>query len=145
MSLKELEQILARSRAAETFKEDVRAFCAEGDAQRIRVQGYLPPVKVQRLLKHMLHAEPELPIEHVCVQGASGCSDFIGTVEAQTKSGTHVFEFAWCCRWRALQEGWTDYYGFPDQIRAAQEFDWRCFHTWRPRGPVARVKARSQH
>ena len=71
------------------------------------------PVKVQRLLKHMLSAEPELPIEHIAVQGAAGCSDFTGTVEAQTQSGTHVFDFAWCCRWRAQQQGWTDFFGFP--------------------------------
>ena len=126
----ELEQILARSRAVDRFKADVRSYCAEGDAARIRVEGYAPPVKVQRLLKHMLATEPELPIEGISVQAASGCSDFVGTVEAQTKSGTLVFEFAWCCRWRAMQEGWTDFFGFPDQIRAAQEFDWQCFRTW---------------
>ena len=128
--MRELEEILARSRAAEHFK----AYCAEGDATRIRVDGYIPPVKVQRLIKHMLATEPELPIEHIAVRGASGCSDFVGTVEAQTVSGSLVFDFAWCCRWRASQEGWTDYFGFPDQMRAAQEFDWRCFRDWSRRG-----------
>jgi len=131
--LQELETLLARSRAHENFKAAVRAYCTRGKAARIRVDSFIPPVKVQRLLKHMLATEPDLPINGVAVSGSSGCSDFIGTVEAKTHSTTHVFEFGWCCRWRAEQEGWTDYFGFPDQIRAAEEFDWRCFHTWRKR------------
>ena len=129
--MRELEQILAKSRAADPFKADVRAFCATGKATRIRIDGYIPPVKVQRLIKQMLSSEPELPIERIAVQGASGCSDFVGTVELRTVTATHVYDFAWCCRWRAIEERWTDYFGFPDQIRAAQEFDWRCFHTWK--------------
>lgn len=132
-ALEELETLLARSRAHEQFKADVRQFYQRGIASRIRVDSYIPAIKVQRLLKHMLATEPDLPIDGVAVSGASGCSDFVGTVEARAHSSTHVFEFAWCCRWRAEQEGYTDYFGFPDQIRAAQEFDWRCFHTWRKR------------
>jgi hypothetical protein len=132
--LQELETLLAMSRAHETFKSDVRAFCVSGHAPRIRVDSYVPQVKVQRLLKHMLATEPDLPIQGVTVSGEAGCSDFVGTVEAQTHAATRVFEFAWCCRWRAEQEGWTDFFGFPDQMRAAQEFDWRCFHTWRELG-----------
>lgn len=135
--MRELEEILARSQAADRFKKDVRLFCSEGDAEAIRIDGYIPPVKIQRLIKHMLATEPELPIERISVQGFSGCSDFVGTVEARTMSGTLVFDFAWCCRWRAVQEGWTDYFGFPDQIRAAQEFDWRCFRTWKKRSHEA--------
>jgi len=131
--LQELEELLAESRAHDEFKDAVRAYYERGEASGIRVESYIPRVKVQRLLKHMLAAEPELPIRGVTVSGSSGCSDFIGTVEASTHSSTHVFEFGWCCRWRAEQEGWTDYFGFPDQVRAAQEFDWRCFHTWRKR------------
>jgi hypothetical protein len=132
--LQELEELLAKSRAHETFKADVRAFCVRGQARRIRVDAYVPSIKVQRLLKHMLATEPDLPIQGIAVSGVAGCSDFVGTVEAQTQSATHRFEFGWCCRWRAEQEGWTDYFGLPDQIRAAQEFDWRCFHTWKRLG-----------
>lgn len=130
-SLQELDELLAKSRAHETFKADVRAFCERGQAPRIRLESYLPHVKVQRLLKHMLATEPDLPIQGIAVSGVAGCSDFQGTVEAKSPTGTEVFEFGWCCRWRAEQEGWTDFFGFPDQIRAAQEFDWRCFHTWK--------------
>ena len=138
--MQELETLLARSRADEQFKADVRAYYTRGEAARIRVDSYLPPVKVQRLLKHMLATEPDLPIDGVAVSGNSGCSDFHGTIEAKAHRATHVFEFGWCCRWRAEQEGWVDYFGYPDQIRAAQEFDWRCFHTWR-RLPRARTSS----
>lgn len=136
--MKDLETLLAKSRAHEKFKADVRAYCASVEAApaRIRVNSYVPRVKVQRLLKQMLATEPDLDIHGVAVSGSSGCSDFVGTVELRTQAATHVFEFGWCCRWRAEQEGWTDYFGFPDQVRAAQEFDWRCFHTWRRRKSV---------
>lgn len=131
--MQELEQILSQSRAAEPFKADVISYCDRGDATRIRVDGWLPPVKVARLLKHILASEAELPIEELSLRGYSGCSDFTGTVEVTTQSGTHVYDFVWDCRWRAQQEGWSDYFGFPDQMRAAREFDWRCFQTWRKR------------
>src|SRR3954469_10482045 len=128
--LSELEQILSKSRAADTFKNSVRRFCANGDAEHISVEGFAPPIKVRRLLAHMLETESDLPIERVSLRGRSGCSDFVGTVKVETTSGTHVYEFIWDCRWRAEQEGWTDYFGFPDQMRAAREYDWRCFARW---------------
>jgi hypothetical protein len=129
--LSELEQILSNSKAAETFKKSVRSYCEHGDAEHIHIEGFAPPVKVRRLLAHMLEVEPHLPIERVTLRGRSGCSDFVGTVAVQTRTETHVYEFVWDCRWRAEQEGWTDYFGFPDQMRAAREFDWRCFEHWR--------------
>jgi hypothetical protein len=128
--LSELEQILSNSHAADAFKNSVRTFCANGDAEHIRIEGFAPAVKVRRLLAHILETESHLPIERVSLRGRSGCSDFVGTVKVETKSGTHVYEFIWDCRWRAEQEGWTDYFGFPDQIRAAREYDWRCFARW---------------
>jgi hypothetical protein len=130
--LNELEQILAASRAAETFKHAVVSYCQTGNAELIRVDGFAPPVKVRRLIAHILEAEPHLPVERIAVRGRSGCSDFVGTVQVHTSSGTRAFEFVWDCRWRAEQEGWTDCFGFPDQIRAAREYDWRCFERWEP-------------
>lgn len=130
--MSELESILARSKAAETFKSAVRGYFANGSAEHIRIDGFAPKIKVRRLLAHMLSAEPDLPIERITLQGRSGCSDFVGTVQVQTPAGTHAYSFAWDCRWRAEQEGWTDCFGFPDQIRAAEEFDWRCFERWEP-------------
>jgi hypothetical protein len=131
--VQELESLLAASSAAETFKEDVRAFCAGRQSSRIRVNGFVPPVKVRRLLKFVLHRQPELAIEGLSLRGASGCSDFVGVVELETGGERRAFEFVWDCRWRAQEEGWVDYFGLPDQIRAAREFDWQCFKVWSAR------------
>ena len=129
--MKELEQLLAASHAAESFKSAVRSYHADRASDRIAVAGFAPPIKVKRLLKHILHSEPHLPIERVALQARSGCSDFVGTIDVETAHGLRTYEFAWDCRWRAIEEGWNDYFGLPDQIRAAQEFDWRCFKHWR--------------
>lgn len=131
--MSQLEQILSQSNAEETFKRAVRAYADQhGGTDHIRVEGFAPPVKVRRLLAHILATEAHLPIERVSLRARSGCSDFVGTVHVATKTETHAFEFKWDCRWRAEQEGWTDYFGLPDQIRAAREFDWRCFEHWAP-------------
>jgi len=126
----EMEQILAKSRAMEPFKRAVRSYSSSGGGDHIRVDGSAPSIKVRRLLAHILTAEPHLPIERVSLRGRSGCSDFVGTVKVHTASETRVYEFVWDCRWRAEQEGWTDCFGYPDQIRAAREYDWRCFERW---------------
>jgi len=128
----ELERILEESRAAEAFKKAVRSYCANGGADHIRVEGFAPKVKVKRLLAHILSSEAHLPIERISLRGRSGCSDFVGTVQLHTADDTRTYEFVWDCRWRAEQEGWTDCFGFPDQIRAAREYDWRCFERWEP-------------
>lgn len=132
--MSELEQILAQSQAAEPFKHAVRSYCAGQHAERIRVDGFAPSVKVKRLLAHILSSESHLEIEKISLLARSGCSDFVGTVKLQTATETHVYDFVWDCRWRAEQEGWTDYFGFPDQIRAAREYDWRCFERWERAG-----------
>lgn len=128
--LTELEQILSKSQAADAFKKAVRSYCASGGAEHIRVEGFAPMIKVKRLLAHMLTAEPHLEIERISLRARSGCSDFIGTVQVHTTDKTHSYEFIWDCRWRAEQQGWKDCFGFPDQIRAAREYDWRCFERW---------------
>ena len=130
--LVQLEQVLATSNAAENFKRAVRSFCETGAADPIQVEGFAPRIKVRRVLTQVLASEPELAIERIALRARSGCSDFVGTVQVHTASETRVFEFVWDCRWRAEQEGWTDCFGFPDQIRAAREYDWRCFLRWEP-------------
>jgi len=137
----ELDQILEQSRAADAFKMAVRRYCENGGAEHIRVEGFAPRVKVKRLLAHILATEPHLPIEGVSLRGRAGCSDFVGTVHLHTAAGTQTYEFVWDCRWRAEQEGWTDCFGFPDQIRAAREYDWRCFQRWAPIDPPSRSHA----
>jgi hypothetical protein len=126
----DLGDLLAESRASDAFKSDVVRFLESGSAERLRVRGYAPRVKVARLIKHVLASHPDLQIEHLLVEGQSGCSDFVGTARLATSNETRVFDFVWCCRWRAEQEGWTDFFGFPDQMRAAREYDWRCFRVW---------------
>ena len=126
----ELEEMLAQSRAAEEFKSAVRSFEDGAVAEHIQVDGSAPPIKVRRVLTHILATEPQLPITRVAVRARSGCSTFVGTVHVHTDSETRVFQFVWDCRWRAEQEGWVDCFGFPDQARAAREFDWRCFQHW---------------
>jgi hypothetical protein len=126
----ELADLLTGSRASEPFKTDVVRFLETGAADRLVIRGYAPRVKITRVLKHVLAQHPDLDIEQIAVEGRSGCSDFVGTVQVETATDTHTFSFVWCCRWRAEQEGWTDYFGFPDQMRAAREYDWRCFQVW---------------
>jgi hypothetical protein len=128
----EIETLLAQSRAADTFKAAVRQLCREADypPDAIHVDGYAPYVKLQRVILHMLASEPHLPVERVAVRARSGCSDFVGMIQVQTATESCAFEFVWDCRWRAEQEGWVDYFGFPDQSRAAREYGWRCFQHW---------------
>lgn len=129
-----MDSVITCSRATSDFKSDIAAFLAGTESQRVKVESYVPRVKVRRLLTHLLASEPHLEIDRVVIRGASGCSDFTGSVDVQTTSGSHVFDFTWCCRWRAESEGFVDYFGFPDQMRAAREFDWRCFQQWELRG-----------
>jgi len=123
-------QILARSCATDQFKADVLAFASRASAPSITLARHAPRIKVIRLINHLLHAHREFMVERLRIDARSGCSDFVGTVVVEGGGGSRVFEFAWCCRWRAEQQGWVDAYGFPDQIRAADEFGWNCFERW---------------
>lgn len=126
-----LVDFLQRSRATGAFKDAVMAFLRDGYANdRVAFEGYAPPVKVERTLAKLLEAFPELELERVVIQGASGCEFFRGELSAFTPEGERRIRFHWDCKWRAVQEGWTDYFGFPDQARAAREFGHDCFRTW---------------
>ena len=131
-----MDQLIDRSQATAPFKSAVRDFLRGAPADLIDVRGYAPRVKVERVLAQLLAAEPTLPIERVTLSGRSGCSDFTGELTVVANGLPHVVTFAWDCRWRAEQEGWTDYFGFPDQIRAAREFGWDCFARWDVRAPI---------
>ena len=126
-------QLLARSCASPRFKSDFVAFAARAEVATITVSRNVPRIKVIRLINQLLHAHPEFTIERLHVDARSGCSDFVGTVIVEGAGDSRQFEFAWDCRWRAEQQGWLDAYGFPDQIRAADEFGWNCFQRWRER------------
>ncbi|MDQ6888230.1 MAG: hypothetical protein M3068_13220 [Gemmatimonadota bacterium] len=125
-----IRTIAESSRATPAFKSDVLRFASAGAAERIQSARYLPAVKVARLLAQLLTTESHLEVERVRIEAVSGCSDFVGTIDVETPSGSHRFHFEWDCRWRAVEQGYTDYFGLPDQIRAAQEFGWRCFKSW---------------
>jgi hypothetical protein len=127
----QLEHILAESAATDHFRADVRTFMKTGAARRVETEPFAPRIKVLRLIAQLLATESDLRVDAIRIDAASGCSDFVGAVDVACEDGTRRFEFAWDCRWRAQQEGWTDCFGFPDQIRAAQEFEWRCFRVWR--------------
>lgn len=126
-----LLELLARSKATEAFKEDVRAFVTHRPAARVTTARHSPRVKVARALTKLLHERPDLQVEHVHVDAFSGCSDFRGVLIATTADERVLaFDFVWDCHWRAQQEGWVDAFGLPDQIRAAHEFGWQCFESW---------------
>jgi hypothetical protein len=128
-----MSNLMEISSATAAFKSDIQSYLDGGPTARVRLEGYLPATKVRRLLTHLMVSEAALEIEDVLIRGRAGCSDFVGTVDVRTPAGVHVFDFVWDCRWRAESEGWTDYFGFPDQARAAREFDWRCFQRWERR------------
>src|SRR5688500_17724157 len=128
-----METVIQGSRATAQFKAEATAFLSGARVERVKVEAFVPRVKVERVLTQLLSVEPSLEIERIIVRGMSGCSDFVGSVDVHTATGAHVYDFVWCCRWRAESEGFVDCFGFPDQVRAAQEFDWRCFQRWQRR------------
>ncbi len=131
MTSADFEPLLAASHAAAAFRTDLAAYEARQPAGRIAIMGPAPRVKVLRVIAQLLHAEPTLAVDRISVRAASGCADFAGELAATDVSGeTHRFQFEWNCEWKARELGYTDYFGFPDQIRAAQEFGWRCFSQW---------------
>jgi hypothetical protein len=128
-----MESLITTSAATSDFKSAVAAYLSGEKSDRVKVESYVPHVKVRRLLTQLLAAESGLEIERVVIRGMSGCSDFVGSVAVESKTGPAVFDFVWDCRWRAQSEGFVDYFGFPDQTRAAMEFDWQCFRQWERR------------
>ena len=125
-----LDELIGQSLASRPFKEEVRRYVLGERVERIQVIRASPRIKVLRLISQVLAEEPSLEIEEVVVDAWSGCSDFWGRVVVATKEATPVYRFRWDCSWRAVEQGWYDGFQFPDQIRAAREFDWRCFVMW---------------
>ena len=125
-----LEALLAASGATDDFKHSVREYSTRGKAPLVDAAAFAPPIKVMRVLAQLLETEPTLRLEHVRVDGYAGCSDFRGSVEAHADGIVRQWSFVWCCKWRAVEQGWIDCFGFADQMRAAREFGHRCFETW---------------
>ena len=138
-----LPEFVQHSRATAAFRDGLSAFLRTGAPnERIAFDAYSPPVKVQRTLTKMLEAYPELAIERVEVEGSSGCEFFSGKLRIHSADGVRQVRFHWDCKWRAQQAGWVDYFGFPDQSRAAREFGYDCFREWtETAGPASRTIA----
>ena len=131
MTLNDFARLLAASQATEAFRADLEAYAARRHADRISTGGNSPRVKVMRAIAQLLHAEPALMVDRVQVRGVSGCADFVGVMEVTDTAGeVQTFDFEWNCEWKARQLGYVDGFGFPDQIRAADEFGWQCFERW---------------
>lgn len=117
--------LLAQSAASEEFKSAVLEFEKSGTpGDRIVFGAANPPVKVLRVICALVEQFPDLVVDRVEVNGHSGCSDYVGSVGVN--GGEAEFEFTWDCAWKARQEGWTDFFDEPDQIRAAKTFGYRC-------------------
>jgi hypothetical protein len=124
-------QKLERSRATEPFRDAVERFVRDGRPnERIAFNRESPPVKVERWLTKALEQYPELHIESIDLRGSSGCEYFRGHAEVHTAAEVRRITFHWDCRWKAEELGWKDYFGYPDQIRAARELGYDCFRTW---------------
>jgi hypothetical protein len=134
--------LLDRSAASEQLKLAMRALVAQpwGNApscESLVCRRGIPAVKVERVLTQLLHELPDVRIERIEIDARSGCSDFSGELTVFADDAVRVFDFVWDCRWRAAEEGWTDHWGEPDQIRAAREFGWRCFAVWSERAMLS--------
>ncbi|MBB4635568.1 hypothetical protein [Longimicrobium terrae] len=138
-------ELLDRSAVTPAFRDAMLQFLRDGrSSERIRFGYGCPAVKVERTLHKALVEYPQVPVESIEVAAASGCEYFRGQMTVRTASDeTHV-AFHWDCKWRAEQEGWRDWFGFPDQARAAREFGWDCFRVWdeEPRGALVMQASR---
>ncbi|CAN5686384.1 hypothetical protein BH23GEM6_BH23GEM6_05120 [soil metagenome] len=126
-----LLDLLGHSRATPVFAAAVAEFLRSNrSSDHLQFGPGCPPVKVERTLMQILKASPDLEIERIEVRATSGCEYFRGELIAYTPDAPLTVRFEWNCKWRAQQQGWTDYFGFPDQARAAREFGHDCFRTW---------------
>jgi hypothetical protein len=124
-------EFLERSRATAPFREAVAAFLKTGRANEHVVFDYRSPtVKVERALTKALEEYPELPFESIELAASSGCEYYRGTMTLRAEGAERRVRFHWDCKWRAEQQGWSDYFGFADQTRAAREFGHDCFREW---------------
>jgi hypothetical protein len=129
--------MLERSSATEPFRDAVARFVREGRPNdRVSFNRECPPVKVERTLTKALEEYPELRIESIEVHDTSGCEYFRGMAELHTAAEVRRVSFHWDCKWKAMELGWRDYFGFPDQIRAARELGYDCFRAWREEAAV---------
>jgi len=137
-----LHHFLQQSRATDAFKSAVRDFVRGGrPTERIAFDLHSPAIKVERALTKLLEEMPEAEIDRVEIRGASGCEFYRGEMTVHTAEEKRRVRFYWDCKWRAVQQGWSDYFGFPDQARAAREFGHDCFREWASEGVEQAIPA----
>jgi len=135
-----LTDILDDSSATPEFKAAVLSAQVRKRTPLVTSSRPVPHIKIMRLLTHLLSTERDLEIESVRLHADSGCSDLIGTIDVTCSDAVRRFSFAWDCAWRAREQGWTDCFGFPDQMRAVREYDWRCFKSWQAIDEIPRER-----
>lgn len=137
-----MDALLDQSQAMPEFKEAVHAMLRGENQEQISFNWGAPPVKVLRVVAKILETMPEVQIEKVDIHATSGCSTFIGSATIQP--GKIQVQFNWDCQWRASQMGWNNFFGEPDQIRAAHEFGYQCFKQWDVAGEGKAAPAREK-
>ena len=126
-----MDALLAASGATDEFKDSVRQYSTHGKAPLVEAAGYAPPIKVMRVLAQLLEVGADASTASACASTATPGAPTSAGRSRRTPTGVvRQWRFVWCCRWRAVEQGWVDCFGFPDQMRAAREFGYRCFETW---------------
>lgn len=128
VTVQSLDTLLAASAATEEFREAVVRLERGEPQSQIRFPAGSPTIKILRVIAKLLEVAPTLEIRSAEIVAVSGCSDFAGTLSVN--DGERLYEFIWDCRWRAEQQGYTTWYGQPDQARAAREFGYQCFQKF---------------
>jgi hypothetical protein len=124
-------ELLDGSSATDEFRDAVNRFVRDGRPnERLSFNRDCPPVKVERTLVRALEEYPGLQVESIEIRGSSGCEFFRGVIHLHTANEVRRVSFHWDCKWKAMEMGWHDYFGFPDQTRAAREFPYECFRAW---------------
>jgi hypothetical protein len=131
---KPLAELLEASEATPEFKLAVAQLEQGSLQERITYTRGAPPVKILRVICKILEQLPHEPLAAVDIQAHSGCSNFTGS--ASLEPGGIMIDFDWDCRWRAQEQGWSDPFGDPDQIRAARTLDYQCFADFRIARPT---------
>jgi hypothetical protein len=131
-----LRDLAARSRATPAFRTALDDFLRDArPSEQIEFDRRSPAVKVERALTKLLVEHPELTIDRVAIDADSGCEFYRGEMHVFAGEAKQRIRFHWDCKWKAMEQGWTDYFGFPDQTRAAREFGFDCFRAWEPAAP----------
>ena len=131
--------LLDGSSATEPFRDAVQRFVRDGRPNELLAfNRECPAVKVERTLVRALEEYPALQVESIVIHGSSGCEFFRGWMDVHTPNEVRRVSFHWDCKWKAQEMGWHDYFGVPDQMRAAREFPYACFRAWTEEAATAK-------